>query len=363
MKKKFLCLILIMFMLPMFGLLSACGDKGYNLDNLDDEFYAIAESKTNVVVQDETLVFDYSNFSGLNNIVQKVKPYSEIINYNVIYENTMSFVFSYIDDCANNKAADNNDEKLEIQSKLSDFESAIAKVDENVTLLGQSIGLASDEEYIKTSSTCLYRLEKLLNSYEDLYLAAGNLSNVLSNFYFKHVSTGSNENPFDVVRGDYLSNRTEFKAEKYIKNINAKCKVQVSNLSQAFAAKFIGEKIGGEIVNVENNGGSSLDLNQDGYLSNVNDVNKTINETAAQVNVSDKTKLFYSALVELYNVESIVNEEFSNFRYAVEHFNYNEADQTKLSSQEKLCLDIIEGYADIVIDFSGKLLKVLELLQ
>ena len=363
MKKKFLCLILILFMLPMFGLLSACGDKGYNLDNLDDDFYAIAESKTNVVVQDETLVFDYSNFSGLNNIVQKVKPYSEIKNYNTVYENTMSFVFSYIDDCANNKAADNNDEKLEIQSKLSDFESAIAKVDENATLLGQSIGLASDEEYIKTSSTCLYRLEQLLNSYEDLYLAAGNLSKSLSNFYFKHIATGSNENPFNVVQGDYSENRTQFKAENYIANINAKCKVQVSNLSQAFAAKFIGEKISGEIIDIDNDGGSSLDLNQDGYLSNVNAVNKTIDENIAAVNVSDKTRSFYIALVELFNVESVVNEEFSNFRYAVEHFNCNEADETKLSSQEKLCLDIIESYADIVIECNQKLVVVLNLLK
>ena len=357
MKKKILSLILILVMIPFVGLFSACGDKSYNLNKLDDDFYAIAKSNQNVIVDDNQLLFDYSSYANLNQIIRNTKPYSEINNYNTVYKNIMSFVFEYVDDCAHNKATKSKKVKAELSSEIKEFKKAVAEVNENISLLGVAVITATGGIDVTTSSSCLYRLENLLNSYENVYVKAGSLSNTLSNFYFKHISDGENKNPYNVVKGDYISNRNLFKPAEYIANVNARCKYQISNLSQSFVSKFIGEKTSEGIVESRR----GLDLNQDGYQTKVNAVNKTINESTAETKVKNNVKAFYIALVEAYNAQSIIDEEYSNFRYAIAHINYRDADSTKVSSQEKLCLDVIQSYSVTVADYNTALVAVLNL--
>ena len=81
-------------------------------------------------------------------------------------------------------------------------------------------------------------------------------------------------------------------------------------MSQSFVSKFIGEKTSEGIVESRR----GLDLNQDGYQTKVNAVNKTINESTAETKVKNNVKAFYIALVEAYNAQSIIDEEYSNFR-------------------------------------------------
>lgn len=358
MKKKILSLILVLVMLPLVGLFAACKDKSYNLNKLDDDFYAIAKSNNNMIVDDEELVFDFSGYSDLNQIIKTTKPYSEIKNYNTLYENIMSFVFEYIDDCSNNKATNNNDAKAKLKSEINSFKKSVLKVNENIDLLGIAVNTTTGGIDVTTSTSCLYRLRNLLDSYEDMFVKAGSLSNNLSTFYFKYIEDSAKKNPFDVVKGDYTSNRNKFEPEDYISGIEARCKYQISNLTQSFVSKFVGEKTSEGIV--ESN--KSLDLNQDKYASNVSAVNKNIDEASALTKVKNNTKAFYLALVAAYNTQSIVEEEYSNFRYAIANVSYRDIDKTKVTSQQKLCLDIIDAYSATVADYNLALVGVLSLI-
>ena len=72
MKRKILSLILVLMLLPIASVFSACGkDKGYNLNNLANDFNAIASDNNNIVLENGKFVFDYDRHNHLTYVLNK----------------------------------------------------------------------------------------------------------------------------------------------------------------------------------------------------------------------------------------------------------------------------------------------------
>ena len=91
MKKRFLSLILVLFLLPGAFFISACGKGGgYNLKNLSEDFYAIAKDENdNIVKNDNKVVFNYSHHikneeAYVNDAINTVETYINLKKYNQV---------------------------------------------------------------------------------------------------------------------------------------------------------------------------------------------------------------------------------------------------------------------------------------
>ena len=119
MKKKILSLILVLMLLPIASILVGCDeDKGYNLNNLQNDFNLIVYENNNIAQKNDGIVFDYSNYAELKTTIENTQPYSYLSDYNFIFDNLMKFPCSYVGACSTNGAVKNTSLKNQIKNYL-----------------------------------------------------------------------------------------------------------------------------------------------------------------------------------------------------------------------------------------------------
>lgn len=353
MKKRIISFILVLMLLPISSLFVACGkDEGYNLNNLSADFYNVEQENNNVKIVEDKIVFDYIYQTNLYEAVLTSYPYTELSNYNKVFENLMAFTFEYIDECSNNAATSDKALKQDLQQKVINFKTELLNVNACTNMLEEIINVSGINNI--QDQACLTRLENLFKSYDGLYSAGYALTNALYYFYYNNILSDANP---DV----YVLNASEFKVEIIINKLKSRLSYQVSRLSQSFVERNIdGGIIAEEIINNH----ATLDLNKDNYLSSVSKVNVDFDEEIAISYANTQKAAFYAEAVKLHNIIETIESDDTKHITACNTVSYLSVKQDALATAEEvLCVDIIDANFESITEFNEILVAILNLIK
>lgn len=352
MKRRILSLILVFLLLPTAFLFSACKDKGYDLNNLQNDFNLIAAENENIKNVNGKFVFDYSNHIRLNSVVEYNYPYTQLKEFNKVFENVMAFSFDYIDECSHNDLVKNVGLKNKVKSQLDDLKKSYAEIDLNVNNFAVDINASYDTDDI-FNHICEESYRRLLLSYDDLFEAASNFNNTLADLYFNHILKNGNPNIYKI-------DSAEFDANLVVNNFDARLKYQISNLSQSFFEMYIdGGKLAEDIVSAE----EFFDIDEFDYEDNIKVINKTIDEVVAaqKANSATNKQKYYQLSIQAYNIQDVLNNDNSKYVHACNEISYATIDLTEASAEEKMCYEIIEQRYELLKEYNSVLVSMLSL--
>lgn len=354
MRRKFISLILILMLLPITSLFVACGkDKGYNLNNLYNDYVSIATENDNVELNNGMLIFDYSNHPKMKTIVETTYPYTEINSYNFLFKNLMAFSSEYVDNCSYNEAIKDAKIKNQVKQDLDNLKKSVRDVNNCTNILAEIIRSSYDENVL--SEVCLLRYENLLLTYDSLFHNAIIFHNTISNLYFNNILNNSNPDVF-------VEGYSNFDASKTINLLNSRIKYQVSNLSASYVEMVLDdETIPHKIAFDDYN----PTLDEYSYRTNLYNVNQTIDENIAESKVElngNKSKL-YELAVEAYNIQTTLNMDNSKFITAFNSVDYRFVKNGESATPyQEMCLNLIESYNDLISEYNAVLVKMIAIL-
>lgn len=370
--KKILSLILIALIFPCVFVLSACGkDGGYKLSNLKSDFVKIAEDHEMLVEKDGKFEFVYSTYTNeddkyMENILANNNlPYKEIKNYNILFDNAMSFAYSNIEICSSDSVEVDENLRNSIKNKLDELNKNISEVQRNLDSLADVLKFSLDDEL--NNFVCLSSYKFLLSSYQDLYQSAINFNDVLTNLYYNYMLQDSNPNVYNIEEG-------RFNANIVVGKFKSRVESQISSLSKLYLEKHV---LGQELV-VDDNGNNkdfgALDLNKENYTENVNILKSALNniyssevsiETAIEVaNGSSNLNKFYNKAIEIYNIQEVLSNDLNKFLKAsseIEYFNILTNLQDS-SAYEKMSIKIIDDYNFLIQRYQVAMVELLEIM-
>ena len=335
-----------MALIPIASLFVACKDKGYNLNNLQNDFNTIEIENENVKKDGNKLVFDWSNYADLETVVSTKYPYTTIKEYNEIYENIMDFAFEFIDECSNNSVEDKN-VKNSVLSSLEDLKKSISRVDTKINMLAEVVNDTNDVN----SKICLSRLNNLFIDYEELFASAINFNNKLGDLYFNHILINSNSNIASM-------DSANFDANIVINNFNARLKFQKVNLTACFIEMYFnGADLASKFAYAED----ILDLSMYNYQENIDAISVDFDEQIAYEKATNSAneQSFYDLAVQAYNAQSALNNDINMFAEACNKIEYAGIDLSEASAEEKLCVEIIESRNEIVAIYNKILADII----
>ena len=358
MKKKLLSLILVLMLLPIASIFGACGkDKGYNLTNLNSEFFAIEEETNNIQFVDGQIGFNYKNHAKFCEVIENVYPYTELSAYNFVFENIMDFACSYVESCSDNSTTNDVKLKNEIKTNLNELKDAIAIVDSYTSMFIETITISNAENL--EGDLCIIKFETLLQSYDKAFNAATNFNNSLSNLYFNYVLKDGNPNVFDKVDGNYALNKDLFDVNVVVNKLNARIAYQKSNLSECFAEQFINDGLAEDIATKE----TSLGYVDMTYRANINKINAQIDELYAVEKANANKENFYNLCVEAFNIIESINNDRAKFISACNEIEYVKVKNSEVkSAQEKMCLTIVDDFTDLVSSYNNVLAQIISIV-
>lgn len=348
-------------MLPGAFFISACSKGGgYNLKNLSKDFYSVAEDdKDNIVKNGNKLTFYYSNYTQNNEtyvadlVNDSSSVYSNIKNYNLVYENILNFTFEYVDVCSNNEIEIDKEVKNSLEEKMNNLHLAIKNVDVNVDLLAGSLKTTPKNER-KTNVICLSKFKDLLISYEDLFGKATEFNAELANIYYNYIVTNSNPNVEEI-------NPASFDSSDVINKLDSRISLQISNLSSAFAEKYIiDSNVAEQVV-----AGTNLNLNPTNfeYLTMVGSINVNIAEDVAIQIANGEAKLaFYQTAKKAYVAQEWLAENNSKFIYSCVNADYAKINLNNCSANEEVCVNIINDYTTALFAYNNILIEMLDII-
>lgn len=363
-RKSILCLILCLLLIPGALIFSACRDNGgYQLSNLSSDFKKIANQYENLnLTSDAKLEFDYSiyTYQGeqyFTNAINSTKPYNYIANfYNKLFDNSLSFVYEYIDICSTNELDVKKDKRELIEYNLQEFNSSVKTVSTNISLVAEIMRFNINDDIL--DSTCMNRLKNLFDSYDNLFQSAYNLTRTLSDIYFNYALTNSNY--------DYSSvNLEQFDATSLTNNLKSKIKMQISNLTQSYIERYVkGGELSSSFTNIDTNFGST-DSNFDEYLLNVSTIDREFNSSIGEsINFSASKQNFYEAAIKLYNLQTILNNEYEIYNQACNDIIYiKTVNDANASTYEKICARIIENHNYIIDEYTEVIKEMLSIME
>lgn len=360
MKKKILSFILVLFMIPTMFVLSACGDKGYQLDKLETDFFSVADECKTIERVDNKFHFTYSNFSYegtpiLQNAINDTKPYIYLKDYNQVFENLMAFVYDYIDECSHSSIEADENFRNALKQEMDDLHASIKVVDGSVQVFAES--LVSNPSDIQ-HETCLARFRNVLIAYDDLFQKSINFSNSLAELYFDYALNDANPNFFNVSVND-------FNAGMVINKLNARIKYQISNLTQSYVEMYFdGSNVPNNLTDSASNFGE-LDLNAFSYQDNVKAINKSfdINSAIEKANNSSNKVNFMNLAIDAYNLQASLKNDANMFIKACNNVSYCEIiKKVDLTAQEKLNVKQINDYNHLLGEYNKTLINMLNII-
>lgn len=355
MKKKILSLILVLMLLPVASLFSACGkNKGYNLNNLSNDFAAIADENNNIKLEEGKFKFDYSRHNHLTSVINSVEPYTELVDYNYVFDNLMAFSYECIDECSYNESTDNVEIKNKVEENLKELKQSISNVNENVNMFAEIINISYNID-VKAFS-CLVRYENLLTSYDRMFSSAINFNNSLADLYFNYILKDGNPNVYNIG----LAN---FDANIVVNKLASRVKYQLSNLSQSYVELYIdSEEVPSKIANSQ----ESLDLTAYDYKANVEALNKSFTEEIAteKANHSNNKETFFNLAVQAQNLQATLNNDNNKVVYAFNAVSYRDllVEPELATANEIMCVSIILSNYQLITSYNQVLVDMLNIV-
>ncbi|MCQ2556161.1 MAG: hypothetical protein MJ149_02395, partial [Clostridia bacterium] len=176
MKKKILCLLLILALLPIGFMFAGCANKVYSLSNLEADYNALTDDctafKVNTVGESKEIIVDYSVYkdssqaSFLKNLVETKEPYKKLNTfYNETFNNSMTFAYAYLKDCSKQDYIVDSTLATEVETRLKDLKSAIKSIDDATQQLADVVkfSLVSGDAF---DTSCMYELRNVFEKYE-----------------------------------------------------------------------------------------------------------------------------------------------------------------------------------------------------
>lgn len=357
MKKTFLILILVLFLIPGSLVFAACKDNDYNISNLSKDFYAITENKEdNIDKSSNKIVFNLTNYKHENvDVIQyaMTKPvYASLNGYNTVFNNVMAFAFEYNDECSLTTAEIDKETRNLLKQQLDSLSKSIKDVNLCLDLFAN--GLLSNFNTI-TNEVCLNRYKNLIDTYRIMLNKAVVFSNTLENIFFNYVLADSNPN---------ISTLTvDFDKNIIVNKLDSRIKYQISNLSKVYIETYVNnDNLNHNIID----GSASFNLNANEYLTKVNSINVDINEQDAVIAVSkseNKTD-FYNQAVRAYNMQAILSNENYKFIKAFEDIDYLTAkSNAEATESQKRCVEIIENQVELVNNYNSVLQELIAITK
>ncbi len=358
MKRKFLSLI-IAFVLTCSGLVfvGCDNESGYNLDNLLKDYKNSIESMENVnCLTDYSIEFDYSIYvydgeNYLSQIINSTAPYSYLTSfYNPLFDNSMKFVYSYIDICSSNSINAPRDVRDEIKSDLDDFVVSLKKTSVAIDAVGDKLRKGNDVN----SEDALMTLENLFNSYDELYKSSINFSNDLSKLYYDYA----------VVTSTNYANAElkDFDANNVVIHLNSRLNNHIANYTESYITMNI---LGSNLSNDFTDGSvADLPTNYTSYKNNINVVDDVVDDSLGnKINNSTQKERFYNASLALYNCLSVMENDYPLYEEAINSIVYLEVITDLNATQyEKTCANIIKNRAQVIENTNSVLTEMIQIL-
>lgn len=363
MKKKWLSLILAILLMPCISLFSACDDKeSYELKNLSTDYTQLAEGLNYISVKNNLIEFDYSN-EYLQQAFE-MEPFVKIESfYNPLFTNAMNFAYGYVDILSKDSIKADADIRNDIKSDLDRMKISLTKMDASIDSLIDGVNAEiSGGNGELTSKLCMINLSNVFHCYEDAIESALVLNEDMADLYYTYAISNSNPNYYDIKIAD-------FDASEVILNVKSRQRLQVVNITRLFvemnidgaelANKFTGRYMD-EIVFAD------LPAGYEEYKNDVFNVSLGIESSRAETinNITEYKEKLRSLAVELYNVQSVMNNDFDKFRLAIDEIEYvRVVDDANSTVREKACAGLIEEYNHLADEYNSVLAKLIGFIQ
>lgn len=364
MKKQFLSLLLVLLFVPSIFLFVGCGEESYKLTKLESDYCDIVENCDNIKIENNKIIFDYSNHKLGNNAYLvsaiNVEPYNQLNNYNTLFDNLMGFTYEYIDVCSNKNIEASATTRNSLKKDLDELSIALNDVDTYINQWAEVIEFHYNDDI--TNEQCLARFKTLLSAYNNLYQTSINFSNGLASLYYNNALNDSNPRIDNVELAD-------FDSSVIISKLQSRVKYQVSNLSQVFVEKFVDGRGLETIITTKDEETElfegELDLNQNDYLDKVDSIERVFGagfdaETAVTIaNGASKKETFYNYSVQAYNLQNIIENDNEMFISACNKVVYGKAN---LDVDQVKYKEIIDDYSYVVNEYNEILSSMINLM-
>lgn len=362
MRRKFLSLIIAFVLLGSGLVFGACGkgDSGYKLSNLATDYTEQIDEISNInVLTDNTIEFDYSIYvyggeTYMSNVINSYAPYSYLQSfYNELLNNSMSFVYSYIDICSTNSIKAPKALREEAKSNLDKFVVSLKKTSGNVDAIADKIRKGN----AVMESDCMNSLKNLFDSYDELYQSAYNFTASLTEIYYEYAYTDSNPDISNIPLNQY-------DASKSVLILKNRIDYQISNYTQSYIEIIIkGTNLSAGFTTVGNVG--SLPANYNQYKTTVASLDVEIDDTlGVAVNESEVKEDFMNSAIELYNCLAILENQHKLYMVATNKVSYNEViNDVNATTYELDCVKIIINYINIIDEVNDSMSGMINILN
>lgn len=320
--KKFICLILMLVMLPIASLtLAGCKDKDYNLTQFSKTYQDIANKTDYLVLVDANNPFqldvnskkidiNYSKSTRLSTLVGlEGSQYSFIKNlYQQLLDDTLSPVYFFGDAISASKKVSKKQTK-QLFVKLEALEQEYLDLDYSLKNLVNSLEGTND------ATSNLSFLKKVYIQYEQAINCAGELSSVVCSIYFDTILTNST---FDysytthenLTEGDLSSISIDTRARMYyFKSIYANIYNQTCIRNGEIPDKIVGS--------ITFEAPTYAPYN---YLANIKSLNSK--PYSNLINDKNSVKQIYNNCIALYNLQNAFEDAYATFNLATSKVAY-----------------------------------------
>ncbi len=371
MKKKILCLLLVLAMFPIGFLFVGCAKPGYALTNLSTDYNNIVEDCTSFKILEQKIVVDYTIFKDteqnafLDNLITNKNPYKKINEvYNYMFNNSMLFAYSYLTSCAKDDIGVPEALALEVKTNLDNLKAEIKNVDMANSHLADIVkfALISSEDK-ELSESCISALRTLFEKYEHLLDCSLNFNNTLAKIYFGYAIVGGNVDYSKYVISDDETDPLNFKKETTISSaigyITPKVAYQIANLTRCMLEIEIKAKnLPTSITTSPYNPPAFFT----GYKTKVDAINKEITTEQAATIAGDaiQAQALLDNLVMLYNIQNSITNDAEIYYTAFATIEYSKVKQdlNNATVTEKMCADIIDNYNAIINNYQTVLAAI-----
>lgn len=351
MKRLIVSLVLVLMLVSGIGLLSACKDKGYALENLSKDYSASTDNLNYVKIVDNNIKIDFKggneNKNYLNATVSSIEPYSILKKCEQILKNELIFVEHYVKICSNEDIDAPASERDSLKSNLDNFKSSLNDLNSALASLDETVEVYYHENK-QTNLACLSRLKAAMSAFNNAFLSAGNFSDSLINLYFNRTIKDANKNFLNV-------DIDNFNSAEVINTLDSKIYFEVTNLTKVFIEKhFSGNTNYEKFVS---GGIGTFNTEYIYYNSKISDLKTNYDVDSAIVKVNGTNKAnFYNLTIENYNAFELMNNQLSNFesaKNAIEYCDINE-ESSSVDLANKLTIDdfenLTENYRQVLVN-------------
>lgn len=356
--KKFLCLVLLLTLLPIGCLTLVACDKSYNIKEFYSSYRNIEKECPHLILKDAVdsyslggenvkLDIDYSQSPQLSALVEDSNSKYHYLKYfyQQLLDDSLSPLYFFGNQISNSKKIGEKKTK-QLFVELKNLENCYEDIDYYTGALMVSLKSVNDE------NVSLSYLKKLFEKYESAITVAGTLSAVINDVYFNNVVSISNidysSKTFDQLTDTDLTAITLNVRSKmyYYKSIYANVYTQLYVREADLANKLVYEST------------TPPSYAPYDYISSILELN-----TRPIENLRNAKQSIYKNIISLYNIQSNFDEAYKTFNAATQKVAYNQVDMNTSDQTQINYSKMIKQFANgIVVDSYEILNNLINLL-